>query len=159
MTAGSLHPLLANNRCSKPEGDPSQDYAAGLLQLEIPVLMIGDFNVMPTDPDVHKPERWRKDALVRPEVRRAYADLVTKGWADAIRHLHPYERIYTFWKYWRNSFERDAGLGIDHILLSPVAAPWLKSASVRREPRSWAHASDHAPVMIEVDVPEDRSGA
>lgn len=130
-------------------------YASELLDLDIPVLLIGDFNVMPSDLDVYKPERWREDALFRPEVRKAYADLLAQGWIDAIRHLHPNERIYTFWKYWRKSFERDAGLRIDHLLLSPVAAPWLKSANVCRKPRSWDHTSDHAPVMIEIAVPEE----
>ncbi|MEV4607201.1 exodeoxyribonuclease III [Neorhizobium sp. LMR1-1-1.1] len=113
-----------------------QRYAAELLKLEIPVVLAGDYNVMPTDLDVYKPERWEDDALFRPEVKKAYAKLVKQGWMDAARHLHPDERIYTFWKYWRNSFERDAGLRIDHILLSPAAAPWLKTASVRRKPRS-----------------------
>ncbi|MBB3457467.1 exodeoxyribonuclease-3 [Rhizobium sp. BK313] len=130
------------------------DYAAELLDLELPAILVGDFNVMPTDMDVYAPERWRDDALFRPEVRKAYADLVAQGWTDAVRHLHPDERIYTFWKYWRNSFERDAGLRIDHFLLSAVAAPWLRSASVRTRPRSWDHTSDHAPVMIEIDAPE-----
>ena len=129
-------------------------YAAGLLELELPVLLIGDFNVMPTDLDVYAPDRWRDDALFRPEVRAAYADLVAQGWIDALRHLHPEERIYTFWKYWRNSFERDAGLRIDHFLLSPDVAPWLRSASVRRRPRAWEHTSDHAPAMIEIELPE-----
>lgn len=129
------------------------DYAAELLEFDIPVVLAGDYNVMPTDLDVYKPERWKDDALFRPEVRRAYADLVAQGWTDAVQNLHPDERIYTFWKYWRNSFERDAGLRIDHFLLSPTAAPWLRSASVRRKPRGWEHTSDHAPVMIELDVP------
>jgi exodeoxyribonuclease-3 len=130
-----------------------QSYAAELLALDISVALIGDFNVMPTDLDVYAPERWRDDALFRPEVRRAYAELVAQGWIDAIRDLHPDERIYTFWKYWRNAFQRDAGLRIDHFLLSPTLAPWLKSADVRRTPRSWDHTSDHAPVMIEIDPP------
>jgi exodeoxyribonuclease-3 len=95
--------------------------------------------------------------LFRPEVRRAYAELVAQGWTDAISRLHPDERIYTFWKYWRNAFQRDAGLRIDHVLLSPTLAPWLKSADVRRKPRSWDHTSDHAPVMIEID-PTSRAG-
>ena len=130
-------------------------YAAELIDLDIPALLVGDYNVMPTDHDVYAPERWRDDALFRPEVREAYGDLVAQGWMDAIRHLHPDERIYTFWKYWRHSFERDAGLRIDHFLLSPTIAPWLRSASVRRTPRSWEHTSDHAPVMIEIDLPAD----
>lgn len=130
-----------------------QAYAAELLELEVPALLIGDYNVMPTDLDVYAPERWRDDALFRPEVRAAYAELVGQGWVDAVRHLYPKERIYTFWKYWRNSFERDAGLRIDHVLLSPAVAPCLRSASVRRRPRGWEHTSDHAPLMVELDLP------
>jgi exodeoxyribonuclease III len=128
-------------------------YADELLDLKIPTLLIGDFNVIPTDSDVYAPERWRDDALFRPEVKEAYAKLMQQGWTDALRHLHPNEQIYTFWKYWRNSFERDAGLRIDHALLSPEAALHLQSATVRRNPRSWDHTSDHAPVMIELNLP------
>jgi exodeoxyribonuclease-3 len=136
--------------------DRLQEYAAELMDLDIPALLIGDFNVMPTELDVYKPERWVDDALFRPEVRLAYANLLRQGWTDAVRHLHPDERIYTFWKYWRNSFERDSGLRIDHFLLSPTAAPWLKSASVRKKSRGWPHTSDHAPVVIEIDVTGDQ---
>jgi exodeoxyribonuclease-3 len=132
-------------------------YAAELIDLDVPALLIGDYNVMPTDLDVYAPDRWRDDALFRPEVRKAYADLLAQGWTDAIRDLHPGERIYTFWKYWRKSFERDAGLRIDHFLLSPAATPWLRSASVNRRPRSWDHTSDHAPVTIEIDPPADEN--
>ncbi|WP_454855399.1 exodeoxyribonuclease III [Rhizobium binxianense] len=134
-------------------------YAAELLALDIPALLAGDFNVMPTDMDVYAPERWRGDALFRPEVRQAYADLVAQGWTDAVRHLHPTDRIYTFWKYWRNSFERDAGLRIDHFLLSPAIASQLRSADVRKGLRSWEHASDHAPVMIELEMPASKEDA
>lgn len=126
-------------------------HTQGLLDLGIPAVLAGDFNVMPTDLDVYKPERWRKDALFRPEVREAYATLLAQGWTDTIRHLHPDESAYTFWKYWRQSFERDAGLRIDHILLSPDLAPALRSADVRRAPRGWEGTSDHTPVMIEID--------
>lgn len=132
-------------------------YAAELIDLDVPALLIGDYNVMPTDLDVYAPDRWRDDALFRPEVRKAYADLLAQGWTDAIRDLHPGERIYTFWKYWRKSFERDAGLRIDHFLLSPAATTWLRSANVNRRPRSWDHTSDHAPVTIEIDPPADDS--
>lgn len=128
-------------------------YAAELLDLDVPTLLVGDFNVMPTERDVYKPERWVDDALFRPEIRNAYANLVAQGWTDALRYLHPHKTIYTFWKYWRNSFERDAGLRIDHMLLSPQVTPWLRKAYVSRDPRSWAHTSDHAPVVIELDVP------
>ncbi|WP_075292916.1 exodeoxyribonuclease III [Pararhizobium arenae] len=128
-----------------------QKYGQELLDLEVPVALIGDFNVMPADLDVYKPERWRDDALFRPEVRRAYATMLKQGWTDAIRTLYPDEPIYTFWKYWRNSFERDAGLRIDHFLLSPSLATDLKSAGVDRWVRALPQTSDHAPAWIEVD--------
>lgn len=118
--------------------------------MEVPVALVGDFNVMPTDLDIYKPERWRDDALFRPEVKAAYAALVEQGWTDALRHLHPNERIYTFWKYFRNAFARDAGLRIDHFLLSPGLAADLKQAKVDKSVRGWDHTSDHAPVWIEL---------
>lgn len=126
-------------------------HAEKLLSLAIPAVLLGDFNTIPTDRDVYAPERWRGDALFRPEVRKAYADLLAQGWTDALRHLHPEETLYSFWKYWRSSFERNAGLRIDHILVDPTLAKGLRSAEVRRAPRGWDHASDHAPVMIEID--------
>ncbi len=124
------------------------DYAAELLDLEIPVLLAGDFNVMPTELDVYNPERWAEDALFHPAVRRAFRDLVDQGWTDALRHLHPDEKIYTFWKYLRNAYARDAGLRIDHMLLSPSMAERLTDAGVDRDVRGWEHASDHAPTWI-----------
>ncbi len=130
--------------------DRLRDYAAELIELEVPVALIGDFNVMPSDLDVYKPERWRDDALFRPEVKAAYSSLVDQGWTDAVRHLHPNERIYTFWKYFRNAFARDAGLRIDHFLLSPKLAAGLKRAKVDKAVRGWDRTSDHAPVWIEV---------
>ncbi|MFL5296867.1 MAG: exodeoxyribonuclease III [Phenylobacterium sp.] len=126
------------------------EHAAGLLASGAPVVLAGDYNVMPTDLDVYKPERWLDDALFRPEVRAAYARLVAQGWTDALRTLHPGERIYTFWDYFRNAFARDAGLRIDHLLLSPGVAPRLTAAGVEREVRSWEKTSDHAPVWIEL---------
>ena len=126
------------------------DHAAGLLAQKVPVVLAGDYNVMPTDLDVYKPERWQEDALFRPEVRQAYAQLVAQGWTDALRTLHPDERIYTFWDYFRNAFGRDAGLRIDHLLLSPEVAKRLVSAGVDREARSWEKTSDHAPTWIEL---------
>jgi exodeoxyribonuclease-3 len=115
------------------------------------VVLAGDFNVMPTELDVYKPERWVDDALFAPEVRSAFAELVAQGWTDALRKLHPDLRIYTFWNYWRGAFERDAGLRIDHLLLSPILAKRLVAAGVDREPRSWDKTSDHAPTWIELE--------
>ena len=125
-------------------------HAAELIACKAPVVLAGDFNVMPTELDVYKPERWLDDALFAPEVREAFAALVAQGWTDALRKLHPGERIYTFWKYWRGAFERDAGLRIDHLLLSPKLAKRLVAAGVDREPRSWDKTSDHAPTWIEL---------
>ena len=97
-------------------------HAAELLDSGLPALLIGDYNVIPTDRDVYKPERWKKDALFAPQAKQKYAELVAQGWTDAIRHFFPEERIYTFWPYWRQSFERDAGIRIDHALLSAALA-------------------------------------
>ena len=125
-------------------------HAKGLLASGAPVVLAGDYNVMPTDLDVYKPERWVDDALFRPEVRDAYRSLLGQGWTDALRKLHPDERIYTFWDYFRNAYGRDAGLRIDHLLLSPAVARRLKAAGVDREVRGWDKASDHAPTWIEL---------
>ena len=115
------------------------------------MVLAGDYNVMPTDLDVYKPERWLDDALFAPEVRAAYARLVEQGWTDALRTLHPGETIYTFWDYFRNAYARNAGLRIDHLLLSPPLAKRLKAAEVDRDVRGWEKTSDHAPVWIELD--------
>jgi exodeoxyribonuclease-3 len=125
-------------------------HASGLLQLDLPVVICGDYNVMPTELDVYKPERWLDDALFRPEVRLAFKTLVDQGWTDAIRHLHPNEKIYTFYDYFRNAYGRDAGLRIDHFLLNPQLAGRLKAAAVDRNVRGWEKSSDHCPVWIEV---------
>ncbi len=125
-------------------------HAADLLATGMPVVLAGDFNVMPTDLDVYKPERWVDDALFRPEVREAFHRLVAQGWTDALRAAHPGERIYTFWDYFRNAWIRNAGLRIDHLLLSPPMADRLVSADVDREVRGWEKVSDHAPVWIEL---------
>jgi exodeoxyribonuclease-3 len=125
-------------------------HAKKLLKSTAPVVLAGDYNVMPTDIDVHRPERWLDDALFRPEVRKAYASLVSQGWTDALRALHPNERIYTFWDYFRNAYGRDAGLRIDHLLLNAPLAKRLVAAGVDRDVRGWDKSSDHAPVWIEV---------
>ena len=126
-------------------------HAADLLKTGTPAILAGDFNIIPTEQDVYKPERWVDDALFRPEVRAAFQDLLGQGWRDALRSLHPAERIFTFWDYFRNAYPRDAGLRIDHLLLSPALSPWLVAAGVDRHVRGWDRASDHAPVWIELD--------
>lgn len=126
------------------------EHARGLIDSMLPVILLGDFNVMPTEQDVYKPERWLDDALFAPEVRAAWFRLVDQGWTDAVRTLHPDEPMYTFWKYWRQSFERDAGLRIDHLLLSPPLKKRLRAAGVDRTPRGWDKTSDHAPAWIEL---------
>ena len=128
------------------------EHAQDLLDTKLPALLIGDFNVIPTNQDVYKPERWAKDALFSPQAREKFRALVALGWTDALRKLHPDERIYTFWHYWRNSFQRDAGIRIDHALLSPSLVKKLKAVGVDRSPRGWEKTSDHAPLWIEVEV-------
>jgi exodeoxyribonuclease-3 len=132
--------------------DRLKEHAQALLDSGAPAILIGDYNVIPTNQDVYKPERWLTDALFAPEARQKYAELIKQGWTDAIRYLHPDQRIYTFWHYWRNSFQRDAGIRIDHMLLSPSLAPALKRAGVDRTPRGWEKSSDHAPVWVELEL-------
>lgn len=126
------------------------NHAQQLFAKDIPVILTGDYNVMPTELDVYKPEKWVDDALFRPEVRTAFKELVAQGWTDAIRKLHPDEKIYTFWDYFRNAYGRDAGLRIDHFLLSPHLEKRLKACGVDRNVRGWEKTSDHAPVWIEL---------
>jgi len=125
-------------------------HAAELIASKAPVVLTGDYNVIPTELDAKKPENWVKDALFFPESRAAYRKLVDQGWTDALRELHPDEKIFTFWDYFRNAFERDSGIRIDHFLLSPQIAPRLKAAGVDRDVRGWEKTSDHAPVWIEL---------
>jgi len=127
------------------------DHGRTLLDTGLPVMLVGDYNVMPTELDTYKPEKYLDNALFREESRKAYADLVAQGWTDAIRELYPGERIYTFWDYMRNAYGRNAGLRLDHFLLNPIIAARLKVASVDKEVRGWEKASDHAPVWIELE--------
>jgi exodeoxyribonuclease-3 len=129
-------------------------HAAELLASAAPVVLAGDFNVIPTEADVYKPERWLDDALFRAEVREAFALLIKHGWTDSLRAVHPNETLYTFWDYFRNAYGRNAGLRIDHLLLSPTIANRLVDAGVDRDVRGWEKASDHAPVWVELrDAP------
>jgi exodeoxyribonuclease-3 len=125
-------------------------HAAELFPSASPVVLAGDFNVIPTERDVYKPERWVDDALFRVETREAFGRLMQQGWTDAVRTLHPDATIYTFWDYFRNAYGRDAGLRIDHLLLNAPAAARLAGAAVDRNVRGWEKASDHAPTWIEL---------
>lgn len=125
-------------------------HAKKLLAHDVPVLLVGDYNIMPTPLDVYKPEKYVNDALFRVEVRDAYAGLLKQGWTDAIRHLYPGETIYTFWDYFRRAWERNAGLRLDHFLLSPHLKDRLSSGGVDKHVRGWEKTSDHAPVWIEL---------
>lgn len=126
------------------------DRSKALLKFNIPVILIGDFNVMPTEMDVYKPEKYQEDALFHPKVRAAFQVLLKQGWTDAIRKLYPKEIIYTFWDYLRNAWGRNAGLRLDHFLLSPQLVKRLKAGGVDKYVRGWEKSSDHAPVWIEL---------
>lgn len=125
-------------------------HAAELYASGQPVILTGDFNVMPSEIDVYKPERWVNDALFRIESREAFQKLMAQGWTDAIRKLYPNEVIYTFWDFFRDNFNRNAGIRIDHFLLSPHIEKRLLAAGVDRNVRGWEKTSDHAPVWIEI---------
>lgn len=124
--------------------------AEELRTMDCPVVLAGDYNIIPTDADVYKPERWIDDALFAPDVKQAYGALLDSGWTDALRTLHPDERVFTFWDYFRNAWQRDAGLRIDHLLLNAPAAKRLRQAGVDRSVRALEKTSDHAPVWIEL---------
>lgn len=125
-------------------------HAKYLVGLNLPVILIGDYNVMPTELDTYKPEKYLDNALFRTETRKAYKKLVDQGWTDAIRTLYPDEPIYTFWDYLRNAYERNAGLRLDHFLLNKKIAGRLTNAAVDKHVRGWEGASDHAPAWIEL---------
>ncbi|HTN09264.1 exodeoxyribonuclease III [Agriterribacter sp.] len=123
-------------------------HAAELLAAGSPTVLTGDYNIIPVEQDVYKPERWVEDALFRPEVRAAFKTLLAQGWTDAIRKLYPNDKVYTYWDYFRNAYSRDAGLRIDHFLLSPNLSNRLTGAGVNGNVRGWEKTSDHAPVWI-----------
>jgi exodeoxyribonuclease-3 len=156
LTVGCLY--LPNGN---PSPGPKFDYklrwierllahAAQLAARDQPVVLAGDYNIIPTERDVYKPERWVDDALFRTEVREAYRQLLGQGWTDAVRTLHPDATIYTFWDFFRNAYARNAGLRIDHLLLNRALAPRLTAAGVEREVRGWEKASDHAPTWVQI---------
>lgn len=132
-------------------------HAKSLVALEQPVILAGDYNVIPTERDAYKPANWVKDALFFPESRAAYQQLLAQGWVDAVRQLHPDEPIYTFWDYFRNAFARNAGIRIDHFLLNGPAAKMLTAAGVDTDVRGWEKTSDHAPTWITLNTKRKRS--
>jgi len=125
-----------------------QAHANKLKTFDLPVALIGDYNVMPTEQDTYKPEKYMSNALFRPESRKLFKQLVDLGWTDAIRKLYPDERIYTFWDYLRNAYGRNAGLRLDHFLLDTALSERLVAAGVDKKVRGWEHSSDHAPAWI-----------
>lgn len=127
-------------------------HAATLVDSAHPVILCGDYNVVPTDFDIYNPRSWRKDALLQPESRACWERLLAQGWTDALRKLHPDEPIYTFWDYFRQHWQRNAGLRIDHLLLNRTLAPTLRAAGVDTWVRGEEKASDHAPTWVELDL-------
>jgi exodeoxyribonuclease III len=125
-----------------------RSHAGKLLKQDIPVVLAGDYNVAPTGFDIYPTKSWDRDALIQPKSRAAFKALVTQGWTDAIRTLHPEKPMFTFWDYKRNRWPRDAGLRLDHLLLSPALAQRLTKAGVDRDIRGEEGASDHAPAWI-----------
>ena len=123
-------------------------HAAVLMAADVPVVLAGDYNVVPTDFDIYPTRSYDNDALLQPESRAAFRRLLDQGWTDAMRTLHPDEPMYSFWDYKRRRWDRDAGLRLDHLLLSAALASRLKSAGVDRDVRGEAGASDHAPAWI-----------
>ncbi|WP_426434216.1 exodeoxyribonuclease III [Bradyrhizobium genosp. P] len=123
-------------------------HAAKLLKQDVPVVLAGDYNVAPTAREIYPTRSWDKDALIQPKSRAAFKALVDQGWCDAIRELHPDMPMFTFWDYKRNRWPRDAGLRLDHLLLSPALTPRLAKAGVDRDIRGEEGASDHAPAWV-----------
>lgn len=149
--------LPNGNPCPGPKFDYKMawfqrliDHGKTLWDSKLPVVLAGDFNVVPTDQDIYKPDTWRDNALLQPEPREAFAQLLGQGWVDSVRRKHPSEALLTFWDYRRKRWERDAGLRIDHLLLSKPLQRRLKAAGVDRAVRGIDGASDHAPVWIEL---------
>jgi exodeoxyribonuclease III len=128
------------------------EHASGLVALGHPVILAGDFNVVPTDFDIYNPRSWQKDALLQPQSRDCYRRLLAQGWTDCLRERHPDEAIFTFWDYFRKHWERNAGLRIDHLLVNPALAPCLLDAGVDSWVRGQPRASDHAPTWLTLDL-------
>jgi len=123
-----------------------------LLTEEIPFVMAGDYNIIPEPIDAKRPSAWTSDALFQPESRAAYRRMLSDGLTDAIRLCHPGPGVYTFWDYQAGAFQKDDGIRIDHLLLSPQATDRLRAAGVDRFTRGWEKPSDHVPAWVELDL-------
>ena len=123
-----------------------------LLAEEIPFVMAGDYNVIPEPVDAKRPAAWAGDALFQPETRAAYRSMLNDGLTDAVRLCHPGPGVYTFWDYQAGAFQKDDGIRIDHLLLSPQATDRVRSAGVDRFTRAWEKPSDHVPTWVELDL-------
>lgn len=137
------------------------EHAETLVDLPAPVVLAGDYNIVPTDEvaDIYATRSWKDDALLQPDSRKAYQQLLEQGWVDAIAAAHPGKPMYTFWDYFRNRWPRNAGLRIDHLLLNPAAAQLLEAAEVDRALRGLPKASDHAPAWISLQLPDENDQA
>jgi exodeoxyribonuclease III len=136
------------------------DLAAELYATGAPIILAGDYNVVAASLDIYPTKSWDRDALLQPEGRAAYRRILDQGWTDAVRKLHPAEPMWTFWDYMRNRWERDGGLRLDHLLLSPAAVERLQDVGVDRQVRGLEGASDHAPVWMTLNAtPKRKSGA
>jgi exodeoxyribonuclease-3 len=127
-------------------------HARSLLALEIPVILAGDFNIIPTPLDAKRPEAWTGDALFQPESRAAWRRMIHLGYIDAVRACHPEAGIYTFWDYQAGAWNKNDGIRIDHLLLSAQAADRLTAAGIDKNVRGWEKPSDHVPAWVELDL-------
>lgn len=144
-----------------PIGSPKFDYklawmarlerhARKVLKQEMPFILAGDYNVIPDAVDAKRPDAWTSDALFQPESRAALRRITALGFTDAVRACHPGPGVYTFWDYQAGAWNKDDGIRIDHVLLSPQAADRMTGAGVDRFTRGWEKPSDHAPVWVEI---------
>jgi exodeoxyribonuclease-3 len=132
-------------------------HASDLLAAGVPVVLAGDYNVVPTEADIWPGHHEQANALLQPESRAAFGQLLEQGWADSLRTLQPEGPLWTFWGYLRNRWANDKGMRLDHLLLSPDLAPRLTAAGVDRQARGRDGASDHAPTYIELKRSVTRS--
>jgi len=126
--------------------------AAEMLALEEPAILLGDYNVIPQPEDAAKPEAWTEDALYRPQTRAAFRQLMAQGWTDGVRAFTPSSERFTFWDYQAGAWQKNNGIRIDHLLLSPQAADRVTAVGIDRDVRDWDKPSDHVPVWCEISL-------